>query len=277
MKSIGLAVAACFSLLYLTSGICATASGASAAHTIKECVSTDLIGQGDIYYTGPVPYGPGARWFKETPTLIVLAADVKDIFGPNVPKRIYAPVASVGGACSLSSTKKTELSADLGVDIAALPLSANLKGRLGTSVHVTATVDGFSWEAVKVDVYNDAIRKLPNDSSFKHPKAGRLTAIAMLKVRGYTATIDLTSNNELGLGANFKGPLPKRFSGEIKANASATVTADGKLVISVPGETYIAAILRPINADTGETESSGPGVRVTTKWEVHAVEVDHRP
>jgi hypothetical protein len=53
-----------------------------------------------------------------------------------------------------SNTKKTALGVDLGVSVATLPVSADLKGKIGNAANVVATVEAFEWHDAKLDVYN---------------------------------------------------------------------------------------------------------------------------
>lgn len=247
-----------------------------AAKTIKECASSDLVKSGQIIYTGPVGSGPGSRWIvlNEGPT--VIAADVKDIFSRDMPEILAAP-PTTGTNCNLSTTKKVDLGVDLGVSVSTLPVSADLKSKIKTSASVQSTIDGFEWHSIKVDVYNNLISALPDASPYKRPGPGRMTAVAMLRVKGYTATIDVGTNTDLGLGVGYVGPLPASVSGDVKGKVSAAVTTTGKLVITIPGEVYIAGIFRPVNGGSGRTESASEVIaNEEGKWTVRAADVKDR-
>jgi hypothetical protein len=247
----------------------------TAANTIKACASSDLVKTSQILYTGPVGSGPGARWIVYPNGPSIIAADAKDIFGKEIPEAIADRPAS-GANCNLNNTKKIDFGLDLGVSISTLPVSADLKSKIGNTANVTSTIDGFEWQSIKVDVYNKMISDLPDSSPYKRPGPGRMTAVAMLRVKGYTATVDVSSQTDLGLGVGYKGPLPSSLVGDVQGKVQAAVTTTGKLVISVPGEVYIAGIFRPIDGGTGKTESSKESTPTENEWKIRPVEVNAR-
>jgi len=240
---------------------------------LKACASSETTPESVILYTGPVGVGPGSRWIRFKSGLVQIAADVSDIFPPPVPKDIYAPLPTSTG-CTFDSSTKISLSSDLGVNVSNLPVSADLKAKLGKSAKVTVAAEGFEWESVKFDVYNHYLSLLPDSSSYKRPGPNRLTALSMLKVKGYTATVDLASTTSLGLTANYKGPLPSNLLGDASGDVSADIDSEGKLEIKVPGETYIMGVFRPINAATGQTESATvQAAPATNELTIQGVEV----
>ena len=242
-------------VILLSAESCEGPKGGDAANRLKNCASTDLVPASQILYTGPVGVGPGSRWVKFREGLVTIAADVSDIFSPPVPPSIYAPHPALS-SCTLTTSGKISLDANLGVDVSSLPVSAALKAKIGRETKVSVSAEGFEWDSIKFDVYNNLIASLPESSPYKHPGPNRLTAVSMLKVKGYTATVDISSPKTLGLDASYKGPLPSNLTGDAKANISATIDSSGKLDIKVPGETFIMGIFRPVNGATGQTESA---------------------
>jgi hypothetical protein len=247
--------------LMLSASSCTHDPQGDISKAIRDCASSDAVGVGQIIYTGPVGVGPGSRWIRLNADLLRIAADARNIFGaiPTSPD-FMAPPPGTGTNCDMARNTKRSLGADLGVSVATLPISANLKTKIGNSAKVSVSVEGFEWQDVMVDVYNGLIDSLPDASPYKRPGPGRLTAISMLRVKGYEATVDFNANTDLGLGVGYKGPLPANLVGEVKTSVTATVTDDGKLVIKVPGESYIAGIFRPVNGASGRTESSSTTV-----------------
>lgn len=269
MRIARITIAAASIVVLLSGSRCDPGPEGQISHAIKTCASTEAVGAGQIIYTGPVGVGPGSRWVRLNADLLKIAAEAKDIFGkvPTDPD-FMAPPPGTGANCDIASTKKTNLGGDLGVSVATLPISVDLKAKIGNSANVIVTVEAFEWHDVKFDVYNALLKALPEASPFKHPAPGRFTAVSMLKVKDYTATVDVAKNTDLGLGVGYKGPLPASVVGDVKANVTATVTEAGKLVIKVPGESYVAGIFRPINGSTGTTESVTRVTGTPNDWSV---------
>lgn len=272
MKTVHMISCAAFSVVLLSASSCdPTADGA--VKIIKDCAATDLVKSSQIIYTGPVGSGPGTRWIIFNNGYSQIAADVKDMFGREIPEAIASRPAS-GTNCNLNTERKLELGVDMGVTIATLPVSSDLKSKIGNSKKVVSTIDGFEWRTIKFDVYNQLIEALPASSPYKQPGPGRMTAVSMLQVKGYTASVDVGSSTELGLTAGYTGPLPAALIGDVKGKINAAITSSGKLVISIPGEVYIAGIFRPVSGN-GKTESSAPAVQSVEK-SIQSTDVEDR-
>jgi hypothetical protein len=193
-----------------------------------------------------------------------IGADVGDIFGAT-PANIYAP-APADAQCKIDTKSKIMFGADLGATVSTLPISAELQAKIGTDKKVDVSAEGFQWESIKIDVYNGEIAKLPDASPYKKPPAGRFTATSVLKVRGYTATVSIASTTDLGLSANFTGPVPGTVLSGGKVGLTAQITKEGKLELKVPGDSYVMAIFRPIGTG-GQTQSATPaGGSAASDW-----------
>jgi len=242
---------------------------------IKKCAESEIVKSSVIIYTGPVGAKEGSRWVKLSDELMVVAAEVDDIFPPKAPDNIFATTPDASN-CSFNQTTKVDLGGELGVSVKTLPVSATLKGKIGDSSKITATVDGFQWRWVKFDTYNEKIKALKADSTYRNPGMGRYTSLGMLKVNGYTALVEFTNNTDLGVGVGYTGPLPASLAGEVNAGVTASITKEGKLELKIPGESYVAGVFRPVKAD-GTTESSTIN-EATEKidWNVRIVDVKNR-
>lgn len=245
-----------FAIPFLLLGCEATPSKKPLIAALKNCAATDLTAEDIIRYTGPVGSGPGSRWVVFNNTSTAIAADITDLLGNPVPPEVFAKPPGVAGQCDIGNTTTTSIGGELSLSIATLPVSGDLKARLANVKVSSVTVNGYQWESIKFDVYNNLISKIPEGSPYRVPGAGRQTAIAMLKVKGYTATLDTTSSQSAELNAKYSGELPKALTGDLGGGVKASVDNKGKFQITIPGETYIAGIFRPVNAGTGEAQSA---------------------
>ena len=272
---IGLAMAGC-------SSNPPAATGADASQAIKECAATDALPMSAIVYVGPTGAGPGSEWVRlkggfMKPDVVSIGALPSDIFGNPVPERIFLPNAG-SSSCTLNGSGKVDLGATFGADIKTLPISASVKGELSKGKVLTLTADGFEFKWVKFIVYNEELAKLPISSPYRGggSQPNLMAAIGMLQVKNYVVTLDVSQVTGVDFSAKYSGALPKALTGDLNATVTAKYDGKNKLELRIPTETYVAAVLRPVNPATGMVETATAGTGATTKfeWNAAAAEIE---
>jgi hypothetical protein len=269
-------LAACAALV---SGCCvfgvgckATPTAQTAAQAIKGCAGSDVLPSTAIMYTGPTGAGPGSFWvaMNGNQTEFVIGAIPADIFGSPVPQNIYAP-PSTDGACAFSSSATTEVKLNLGADLKTLPLSASAETDLKDATVIDVTADGFQWESVKYLVYNAQLSSSQSARAYFKPNVW--VAIGMLKVRNYVANLDVSKVQNVDLSAKYNGPLGGAMTGNLSGGVTASYNGSGKLKLTIPGETYVAGVFRPLNPASGQVESSHVASTSPVNWNPTPVQI----
>jgi hypothetical protein len=86
-----------------------------------------------------------------------------------------------------------------------------------------------------------------------------VVSVALLKVKGYSAQLQLTNGDTAGLHAKYtNGPVSKALTGSLTAAVDLKWNSDTTLTISIADETTLGGVLRKINKGTIASGSTSP-------------------
>ena len=256
-KEIGVSMAA------IAVAACGGDAASSAQKLIAECAGSALVGSKHIRYTGPMPLSEGQLFVRLAPDLVVPGPDAKAMFGDPLPANFLVKKPPVAD-CANTKDRHTDLKAELGVTVATLPVSGQLKTDLSRGQLTSATVSGFTWQWVNYVELNAQLARLPENDAVRSAvrKGNTEIVIGALRVANYRAEVDLTQANDVDLSAKYSGPLTGAMKADLGAGVQYVVKEKGKIVLTIPGETYVAGVFRPISAG-GQVESGGGREMVT--------------
>jgi hypothetical protein len=240
MKSILVLLIICTSLLG-----CREDAKSSWDAVIKKCSDNQLNGNTVLYFGPSNNVGPGSIWRPGADGGFRLRYSLDDMPDPKQFIEKGNP-----STCDGSSATNFGLKASIGLTTSITPGSIELANDFQKAKNIQVKTTAISWDIVKEGPYESYIKNLSPADSVRDDlgKAGRLVLYRALRVSGFSATLEFTDSDTLGLKGKYSGTLSKQITGDVGAELSASWTSDNKLVLTSTGDFYIAGELVPFKA-----------------------------
>ena len=214
-------------------------------NVLRKCVVSDLLGYTVIYFGPSNPIGPGSIWrddgsggYRVRWTLDDMPGNTDFIINGNPYN------------CDETSPTKFSLKAALGLIGTVSPASDELSNDFQKAKNIEIKATSVAWDIIREGPYGAYVEKLPADGGVREDlgKGDRLILYRALRVRGYSAKLEFSSEDAARLKAKYSGQLPKPLTGAVGAELSASWSEDNTLTLSSAKDVYIAGALAPYSA-----------------------------
>ena len=216
---------------------CNGAKGAKEAWSkvISKCAQTDLNGNQILYFGPSNAIGPGSIWRKDAQGVFRLRYDLSQM--PD-PKNFMAPYSEV--SCDGTATSAFNFKAEAGLD--AVPVSAELKTDLGKARKVEAKATSIAWVPVAEGPFQTYVRSMPADAGPRVDldASDKYVLTRALKVRGFSTSLEFSSDVAAGLQAKYNGALPANLAGNVTGGLNASWKNGNTLTLTSAADFYIA-------------------------------------
>lgn len=219
--------------------------------SLRRCASSRIQPSDQILYFGPTNLPIGTIYEKVSSGFDPSWRGTA-ITGEKPDSSIVEPPSY--GSCTYKGKSSIDLKAAFGVNLDPIPVGGELSTDFKNAKVIDMTADQFGWETLYKGPYRELIKKNTNiyDDISKRQTAA---AIALLKVKGYKVTLQVSNQDAVGLKAKYKnGPLPKGLTGDISADVGIQWTSDNTLALLIRDETAVAGVMREF--DKGQLQSA---------------------
>jgi len=149
------------------------------------------------------------------------------------------------GKCTYNGKNSIDLKAAFSLATRPLPASLEVDADLKNARVISMTADQFGWQTLYKGQYNEELTKSGSIQQDVNQNE-RFASVALLRVKNYNVTLDVSNANTAGLKAKLKdGPLPKNLVGDLGAEGSITWKNESQLVLTISQETTVGGVLRP--------------------------------
>lgn len=221
---------------------CNGSKGAKAAWSdvISKCAQTSLNGKEILYFGPSNAIGPGSIWRKDAQGVFRLRYDLSQM--PD-PKNFMAPYTEV--SCDGKTTRAFTFKADAGLD--AVPVSAELKADLAKARKVEAKATSIAWVPVAEGPFQSYVRSMPADAGPRVDldASDKFVLTRALKVRGFSTSLEFSSDVAAGLKGKYNGSLPAGLAGDVSGGLNASWKSANTLTLTSAGDFYIAGEFQP--------------------------------
>lgn len=217
----------------------------------KDCAVSDIDSKKMLYFGPSNTLGPGSIWREApenagggyrvrwdstaVPGVSNWSRDGAEFACQNATRRRLT-----GQAAATFASQLSPLSAEASADFARAK-SAEVKASM------------MKWDLLLEGPYEQAVIGMPPGSQVQEDlrRPGRLVLYRALKVRGFEAKMTFDDAVGAQLQGKYSGPAIKALNGELGAGLNFRWTNAGELIITSPGDFYVAGELVPFDSGAG--------------------------
>jgi hypothetical protein len=211
----------------------------------KDCAVNDLNGDKVLYFGPSNVLGPGSVWREASAD----AGGGYRVRWDSTAIPTPATWAKTGAefTCQGSKTSKISGGATAKFTSQLAPLNGQVAADLSRATSVEVKASKMKWDLLLEGPYEQAVRQLAANSAIRQDleKPGRLVMYRALKVQGFEARMSFDRSAAAELQAKYSGGALQKLNGELGAGLNVKWTSETEMVITAPGDFYVAGELVP--------------------------------